>query len=214
MNYVLAVPRNQRSGAISRCIWIVSFVVLANVKAGEQNLGELRSPTGKYSVNLISSSLPTSDPDMGTRAIVVSNGKTALAKYPTIGYLLDGFWSADGKYVAIDNRRGNNGDYLWVFRLADGRAMWAPDFKNVLTVADRVSVKFPDLTAGKIKHGYITANGWESDSVLKIRTQLTYVHVDDSLALVDGLYRITDDGLTLVRETIVRPTQPSKVDRE
>jgi hypothetical protein len=46
----------------------------------------------------------------------VRSGKQNVAKYRTEGYLIDAFWSPDGRYVAVDNRRANSADYLWVFR--------------------------------------------------------------------------------------------------
>ena len=64
--------------------------------------------------------------DDGFFTIAVRNGKQYVAKYPTEGYLIDAFWSPDGRYVAVDNRRANSGDYLWVFRLRDGHAIKMP----------------------------------------------------------------------------------------
>jgi hypothetical protein len=70
--------------------------------------------------------LPGSDPYDGFFTIAVRSGKQYVAKYRTEGYLIDAFWSPDGRYVAVDNRRANSGDYLWVFRLPDGRSIKMP----------------------------------------------------------------------------------------
>ena len=44
-----------------------------------------------------------------------------------MGYLLDVFYSADNRYVAINNRRANAGDYLWVISLRDGQPLKIPE---------------------------------------------------------------------------------------
>ncbi|MGH8095289.1 MAG: hypothetical protein ACREIF_17785 [Chthoniobacterales bacterium] len=188
--------------------WILLLVVdLPLVRADEPSLDELRSPDGKFSVRVVDTPLPGADPDFGNRTIVVYKGKSILSRYPTTGHLLDGHWSPDGKYVAVNNRRGNNGDYLWVFGLTDGKAIWVPKFKHVEIIADRVAKQFPKLTPGEVNHGYITATGWDRGGLLALRAQLFYLHVRNNLVFVNGLYRIKDGVAELTSENIERPNQ-------
>src|ERR1700692_2206967 len=96
----------------------IALAVLApalSIIAQEKPLEELYSLDKRYSVTILHSALPGSDPYNGFFTIAMRRGKRELAKYPTQGYLIDAFWSPDGSYVAVDNRRGNSGDYLWVF---------------------------------------------------------------------------------------------------
>jgi hypothetical protein len=57
----------------------------------------------------------------------VSAGGKILAEFPTMGYLLDVLFSPDNAYVAVNNRRANAGDYLWVMSLRDGKPIKMPD---------------------------------------------------------------------------------------
>src|SRR5438132_3984464 len=78
----------------------------ANSIAQEKPPEELYSPDKRYSVTILHSALPGSDPYAGFFTIAVRSGKHDLAKFPTEGYLIDAFWCPDGRYVAVDNRRG------------------------------------------------------------------------------------------------------------
>jgi hypothetical protein len=111
---------------ISMAIALAILAPAANSVAQEKPPEELYSPDQRHSVRILHSALPGSDPDEGFFTIAVRNGKRYVAKYPTEGYLIDAFWSPDGRYVVVDNRRANSGDYLWVFRLRDGRAIKMP----------------------------------------------------------------------------------------
>src|SRR5437870_8242321 len=108
------------------CHWLLAFSALCAIAAqGQQPPHELVSPNKQYSVKMILAPMPGFDPYDTT--LEVCAGERVLARHPTEGYLLDAFWSPDGKYVAVDNRRANSGDYCWVFRLSDGAALKRPD---------------------------------------------------------------------------------------
>jgi hypothetical protein len=95
-------------------------------RAQENPPSELYSPDHQYCVTILQTALAGSDPYEGFFTIAVRHGKQDLSKFRTEGYLIDAFWSPDGRYVAVDNRRANSGDYLLVFRLTDGRAIKMP----------------------------------------------------------------------------------------
>jgi hypothetical protein len=131
----------------------------------------LYSPDQRYSVRILDSALPGADPYDGFFTIAVRNGHEYIAKYPTIGYLIDAFWSPDRKYVAVDNRRANSGDYLWVFRLSDGRAIRMPVDaapghaddtyeKYAEDMVQRVTRKFPELTYHEFTKLFTFAHAW------------------------------------------------------
>jgi hypothetical protein len=111
-----------------RLLPAITFVALfsAAIAAEDQPPQELYSPNHRYSVRILSSALPGADRYDGFFTIAVCRDEQYMAKYPTVGFLLDAFWSPDKKYVAVDNRRANSGDYLWMFRLRDGRAIRMP----------------------------------------------------------------------------------------
>src|SRR5260370_39809569 len=72
-------------------------------------------------------------------------------EFPTVGYLLGVFLSPDNSLVAINNRSGNAGDYLWVISLRDGRVIKMPD-----DVAE-------DL--GRKEAGNIGGDHWSGESI-------------------------------------------------
>jgi hypothetical protein len=103
----------------------------------------------------------------------VSAGGQTLAEFPTMGYLLNVFFSPDSAHVAINNRRANAGDYLWVISMHDGRAIKMPD-----DVAEDVGTK----NAGKI-----AGDHWSDQSVPEILT-LRDMHERRSTALFPIFY--------------------------
>ena len=80
------------------------------------------SRDNKYCVQMIPKA---GHPDQCT--LRVSSNSRILAEFATMGYLLDVFYSADEGYVAINNRRANAGDYLWIISLHDGQPLKIPE---------------------------------------------------------------------------------------
>lgn len=87
---------------------------------------ELFSPNHRFSIKLLHKALAGFDAADFCFTLAVYDRERCLSEFPTVGYLLEAFWSPDGEYVAVNNRRANNGDYLWVLRLADGKAVKKP----------------------------------------------------------------------------------------
>src|SRR5213592_2269154 len=104
---------------------------------------ELFSPDKRYSVKMLHTALPGSGP-YGFFTLTVRAGDRVLSEFPTIGYLIDAFWSPDGRYVAVDNRRGNSGDYLWVFSLTDGHAIKKPVDDSFSFPLSKITKLYPD----------------------------------------------------------------------
>jgi hypothetical protein len=201
---------------------MVIFVSSAARAAEDNPPRELYSPDHHYSVQLLDTALPGSDPDDGFSTIAVRSGDHYLAKYPTIGFLIDAFWSRDRKYVAVDNRRANSGDYLWVFRLADGRAIRMPIDaipshadnafeKYAKQLVQHVSRQFPELTFGEFRKLFRFAKGWTESGDLIVKTNFAFTNLpDDQIAILLQTFRITDDKLVLVNEKAEKAPWPPK----
>jgi hypothetical protein len=183
---------------------------------------EIYSPNHRFSVRILQSALPGSDPDNGFFTIGIRHDRRYLAKYPTIGFLLDAFWSPDEKYVAVDNRRSNSGDYLWVFRLKEGRAVRMPADavprqpdqayeKYAKDLVQRVTQKFPELTYGSFRKLFTFAKGWTSSGDLLVKTNFAFENLpDDQVAILLQTFRVAGDKLLLVDEQVDKAPWPPK----
>lgn len=183
---------------------------------------EIYSPSHRFSVRILQSALPGSDPDNGFFTIAIRHDGRYLGKYPTIGFLLDAFWSPDEKYVAVDNRRSNSGDYLWVFRLKDGRAVRMPADavphqpdeayeKYAKDLVQRVGQKFPELTYGTFRKLFTFAKGWTSSGDLLVKTNFAFENLpDDQVAILLQTFRVADDKLVSVDEKVDKAAWPPK----
>lgn len=69
-----------------------------------------RSADGKYTVEVFG------DVQQG-QLLLVKEGGEHLFELPSIGRLLDVHWSPTGRFLAVNERRGNSGDYLWILDL-------------------------------------------------------------------------------------------------
>ena len=190
----------------------IAFAILAlavNSIAQEKPPEELFSPDKRYSVTILHSALPGSDPYNGFFTIAVRNGKQDLGSYPTQGYLIDAFWSPDGKYVAVDNRRGNSGDYLWVFSLRDGSAIKMPidagpkrptEYyeKNARETIARVTAVYPELTYDQFNKLFTLAQGWTKSGELQVKTNMKFRNLENEIAVLWETYRVEQDKLVLV----------------
>jgi hypothetical protein len=180
---------------------------------------ELYSPDHRYSVTILQTALPGSDPDEGFLTIAVRHGKQDVSKYPTEGYLIDAFWSPNGRYVAVDNRRANSGDYLWVFRLSDGRAIKMPVDANpghsngvydkyAEEVVNRVTAVYPELTYGQFTKLFVFAKGWTNSGDLHVKTNLAFRNLENAIGVVWETYKIDNDQLVLIQRRIEKAPWP------
>jgi hypothetical protein len=208
-----------RSLRISMEIALAILAPAANSAAQEKPPEELYSPDQQYSVRILHSALPGSDPYDGFFTIAVRNGKRYVAKYPTEGYLIDAFWSSDGSYVAVDNRRANSGDYLWVFRLRDGRALKMPvdaqprhadDVYEEYAekVVHRVTAVYPELTYDQFMKLFVFAHGWTKTGKLQVRTNLSFRNLENAIGVVWETYKIENDKLVVVDRKIEKSPWP------
>ena len=154
----------------------------------------------------------------------VSAGAKTLAKFPTMGYLLDVFFSPDNAHVAINNRRANAGDYLWVISLRDGKAIKMPDDlaeeagkKDLggITGAHssdqsrpEVIALCPTCTSDDLQHSFLFSSGWTSSGELKVVEELEF---SNGWIAVNNLCRLSETGLSVADEKVVKEDHPSGV---
>jgi len=177
------------------------------------------SSDGKYCVRM----RPTAGhPDECT--LRVSAGSKALAEFPTMGYLLNVFFSPDNAYVAINNRRANSGDYLWVISLRDGKAIKMPDDvagevgkKDLGGIAGdhwsdqsrpEVIALCPTCTSDDLRHSFLFSTGWTSSGELKVVEELEF---SNGWIAVNNLCRLNEAGLSVADEKVVKEDHPSDV---
>jgi hypothetical protein len=146
------------------------------LSAQDESPKKLSSPDGKYLIELLEEALPGADSLDDFTLVLSSNGKP-LAKVSTFGFLTAAHWSEDGKYVAVNNRRGNSGDYVWVFELATGKALKQPDDTNgeawEKAAAKAVRKQLPSANADTLIRDWVTAQGWK-DGHLQLVVRSVY----------------------------------------
>ena len=208
--------------SVFTAVVVAAFVSSAATAAEDNPPEELYSPDQRYSVKILHSALPGADPYDDFFTIAVRSGEQYIAKYPTIGFLIDAFWSADGKCVAVDNRRANSGDYLWVFRLSDGRAIKMPVDaapghpedayeKYTADLVKRVTRKFPELTYDEFRKLFTFAKGWTDSGDLIVKTNFAFRNLpENQIAILLQTFKIADDKLVLIDEKADKAPWPPK----
>jgi hypothetical protein len=158
-------------------------------------------------VKIVNSALPGADPYTGFFTLVLQNQGKILSEYPTIGYLLNAFWSPNGVSVAVNNRRGIDGDYLWVFSLKDGKALKKPDDGQAKAIADSASKKFPECDPRALDGSLTETLGWRNSIELVVQTRL-FFHKKTTAINRTAVYRIDGDKLILASEEFARVEWP------
>ncbi len=172
---------------LRRFFTMMLFAALAGIAAisiqGREN-DEQKSPDLEHSVRL----LRPADAEsllIIEGVLTLWKGDVCLSTFPTFGWIKDVFWSPDSLYVAVNNRRANNGDYLWVFRLSDGHAIKKPVDagsvapedpydKYVARVQKWAAIKYPEIASAKVRRLFHMAQGWAGPSLLRVETTVTF----------------------------------------
>ena len=180
------------------------LVVTTTLWAQDAPPSELRSPDGVYSVRILDKRLPGADRIFGDQTLVLYHSRKVLSQFPTTGYLLRAYWSPGGSSVAVNNRRGHDGDYLWVLSLRDGKAIRHPDDRlgDPKFFVPRITRKFPDCTEGGFFRYYLIAMGWQTANTLKVRTDVRFYHTNPADVLIDDVYRVSGNGFARVKESL------------
>jgi hypothetical protein len=135
------------------------------------------SPDQRFSVDM-EPSKSGEEQNGNDEAMVIRESGKEIARRATFGFLLDVFWDDRGKYVAINNRQANAGDYLWVFSLPDGKCIKEPDSPQLKPLSKLALDAFQRLdkraTDQKLEKVWVTGKGWWGDGKLLIRFAARY----------------------------------------
>jgi hypothetical protein len=189
----------------------------ANNESGPPS--QVCSRDSKYCVAMIAT---VGHPDECT--LRVSAGGKRLKEFPTMGYLLDVFFSPDNTHVAINNRRANSGDYLWVISLRDGTAIKMPDDvaedagkkdAGKIAGAHRSDQSIPEVialcptcTSDDLRHSFLFSTGWTSSGDLRVVEEFEF---SSGWMAVNNLCRLSETGLSVAEEKVVKEDRPSEV---
>lgn len=138
----------------------------------------IHSPDGKTSVRMVHKAMPGADPATDFFTLEVLRGAKPILRAPTAGYLMTAYWSPDGNFLAVNNRRGNSGDYVWVFDLAKAAILKSPDDKTGDKWIDaglkQIAAKLRGADAQHPYRYWLTASGWEGDGRLLVNLRAKY----------------------------------------
>jgi len=170
----------------------------------------ITSPDGQYSIRMLDEKpLTSGHPYDYDRTIALFHLDQPISRFPTLGFLLDAHWSPDAKFVAVNNRRANSGDYLWVFSLADGKPVKVPEDQSdsnklgpVGDVFARVRGKLSGYAKREEDRYSIRSTGWKSATEAKVEI---FVRFFDAVPVtIHDLYRVEAGSLRRVHERFER----------
>ena len=153
------------------------------------------SPHGEFAINYLPVAKANMTPDCTAYLVLERKGKE-IARFPTIGEIQEVFWSPDGRYVAINNRRGESGDYLWVVATESGVVIHKPD--DDLPIKDETK-QFPEYAHLELHKEWIMPKGWKPNNSLWVRVDDIYSHSDEYLS-IDIIYSVNGGALHLVSQ--------------
>jgi len=167
-------------------IFIVCLVSITTSPADAQVTQKIKSPDGKYSVEVVRGR-PSED------SLVISKGEEVIAKVPTPvgpeGSFFQTLWSPDGRYVAINKQRSSRsgGDEMWIVALPSGKVLSQPDdalWNELEKRADAcIDEKHLSEAGGKV-FLTLTATGWR-EGRLRFRLDVWLSEIETH-CFVDG----------------------------
>jgi hypothetical protein len=171
------------------------FVVESETAAGDEPPSKLDSPDKRFSIEITQNGIPGTESYWKANALVVLDNGKPVGRYPTYGYLLSAFWSSTGEYVAVNSRRANAGDYLWVFSLPDGKCVKQPDDVTGQFLESPALKSFRSLDGrtndNNLIRDFLVATGWKDGNnlliqiigVYQLRAGEPYVHFQDDVTI-------------------------------
>ncbi|RIA55808.1 hypothetical protein [Dichotomicrobium thermohalophilum] len=115
-----------RPAALPHCLFVAvcCWILLSR---GDTQARTSASPSGTYTVRIPSQAAEEKSSPRTFTLLQLRREGSLLREHRTFGYLLDVLWSPDERWVAVNNRRANSGDYLWVLSTSDGEAVRKPE---------------------------------------------------------------------------------------
>jgi len=176
---------NEKNRTLGRFLLALTLIVITSPCARSQTTElkaqewkpprHVNSPDGRFSVE-IRDTKP--DQKSNDELLIIRDRDKELARQMTFGYLLDVFWDDTGKYVAVNNRRANAGDYLWVFSLSNGKCIKEPDSPQLTPLSKLAFDAFQRLdrraTDDKLEKVWVKAKGWWGSGKLLMRFAARY----------------------------------------
>ncbi len=136
------------------------------------------SPDGKSSVRILEQPVPGTDDPLDNFTLEIRFREEVVARAPTTGYLASAHWTPDGRLVAINNRRGNAGDYLWVYALPEGTCLKRADdplgTRWIGAALAEIEDAAPGATADSLIRNWLTADECPAPDQLRITIRARY----------------------------------------
>jgi hypothetical protein len=157
---------------------IIGFAAFLSpeLMGGQDSIQTIESGDRTFQISLRDRS--TSEHDRYDKILTITKQGREIVHVLTEGYLLEAFWSSENRFVAVNNRRANSGDYVWVFSLSDGRVLRKPPYDDgqaeTRGIAAKLQKLFPPYSPGDIDGSLSLARGWKTDNDLVIETRLVY----------------------------------------
>lgn len=191
----------------SRCFYplLISATVVGSAALASLPIS---SADGTSTVSIVDQPIPGTDPYDGPFTLKLTAHGKEILKLPTHGYILSAFWSPDGKYVAINNRRDNSGDYLWVISMTNGKVVKAPDEIPAEVFADRAARTFPQTSVRNFRKYFNLAKGWTGGDKLKVESSLFFDGLKNAMIRRTALYEIKNNEFIQVREAFEMVMRP------
>jgi len=226
---LIVLLREARSAAISVAALVLTISVSALVQGTQwRPPARLCSNDNNYCVRIVETNILDKSvnghiyseyPDAEDHALVLSAKGKVIAQYPTYGYLLSAAWSPGNKYVAINNRRANAGDYLWILSLSDGKAIKVPEdlapkeersrlLDDLNQIVKEITRSFPNATEENIRSKvWLEGRSWQSRNELKVREDFSFYDKSNDQVTVNQIYRISGDKFERLSSLKIEPTK-------
>jgi hypothetical protein len=131
---------------------------------------------GEFSVEVVDIAGKEGD-DEEAQALELRRGPKVIASYPASGYVKEAYWSPEGKWVAVNVRDANSGDYIWVLEVANGALVRKPsEEEDAWETAGYAAFKALDKKAvpDNMLHFWKNAVGWTEDGKLNVVLRADY----------------------------------------
>ena len=155
-----------------------SDLPVATTNNSEEPPEKFISPDGKIEARIVQKAMPGTDGVTNFFTLEVLVAGKVIKQVPTEGYLMSVHPSPDGKSLAINNRRGNQGDYLWVVSLSDGSLLKRADdplgARWLGTALAEIEDQTKDASADNLSRSWITAQGWSKSGDLLVSIRVQY----------------------------------------